>query len=53
MTPHFHGPRHAGSALLVASAFGVWLFVVSVYVAALPDRVASPDQPERMAWVGG
>ena len=21
MTPHFHGPRHAGSALLVASAF--------------------------------
>jgi hypothetical protein len=52
MTPHPHRRRHAGSALLVAGACGFWLFVVSAYIAVLPDRVASPDQPERAAWVG-
>jgi hypothetical protein len=52
MTPQHPRPRHPGSGLLVAGAFGFWLFVVSAYVAVLPDRVASPDQPERMAWVG-
>jgi len=51
MTPHFHRHRHAGPTLLVAGAVGVWFFVVSTYVAGLPDRVASPDQPERVAWV--
>jgi hypothetical protein len=51
MTPHSPDRRHAGPALLFAGAIGVWFFVVSTYVAGLPDRVASPDQPERVAWV--
>ena len=48
MTPHSPDRRHAGPALLVAGAIGVLFFVVSTYVAGLPDRVASP---ERVAWV--
>ena len=46
--------RHADRfpVLLIASAFGFWLLVVSSFVASLPDHVSSPDQPERTAWFG-
>ena len=50
--PSHTTPRPADRlpALLIACAFGSWLCVVGSFVAALPDRVASPDQPERLAW---
>jgi hypothetical protein len=52
MTPFFPPRRQRGPVLLVAGAFGFWLFVVAAFIAALPDRITSPDQPERLAWVG-
>ena len=38
--------------LLILGAFGLWLFLMSTYIAVLPDHLASPDQSERMAWSG-
>jgi hypothetical protein len=50
MTPSLKRCSDHVPALLIVSAFGFWLFVVGTFVAGLPDRVASPDQPERVAW---
>ena len=44
--------RPVRTVLLVAIAFGFWLFAVDAYILPLPDRVASADQSERMARVG-
>lgn len=52
MTQHSHRRKPAGLALLAAGAFGLWLLVAGTCVVVLPDRIASLDRPERMAWVG-
>jgi hypothetical protein len=38
--------------LLILSAFGLWLLLMSTYIAVLPDHLASADPAERMAWSG-
>ncbi|MFC7477668.1 hypothetical protein ACFQS7_25135 [Dankookia sp. GCM10030260] len=42
--------RPVRTVLLVAIAVGFWLFAVDAYILPLPDRVASADQSERIAW---